>query len=107
MDDLECRRLPREGLTSVCAINIPPLLIHPGSEPVTSPASCIMLNVFVSSCVSISVGLCLHIRPAVCQVVPLVILCRSRRTALTPRLESWYNVLQPTLPPPKHFKIVY
>lgn len=82
----------------------PPLLIHPGSQPV-SASSCISRSrVEFRSWVKTSSGRNLQTIPADCQVVPEEIFPRSKSTALTPRFTNWYNVWHPAVPPPDRKK---
>jgi len=82
-------------------MNRPPFMIQPGSSPVSASRCIRTSRVSFNNTVSTSFGRNLQTQPAVCHVVPDVSIPRSRSTALTPRLVSWYKVWQPWLPPPE------
>lgn len=84
-------------------MNRPPFMIQPGSSPVSASRCIRTSRVSFNNTVSTSFGRNLQTQPAVCHVVPDVSIARSRSTALTPRLVSWYKVWQPWLPPPETY----
>ena len=84
-------------------MNRPPFMIQPGSSPVSASRCIRTSRVSFNNTVSTSFGRNLQTKPDVCHVVPDVSIARSRSTALTPRLVSWYKVWQPWLPPPETY----
>lgn len=108
-----------------CEMNKPPFWIHPESNPVSDSKLINKSRVVASSWISTSLGRSRQTKPAVCHVVPVgvcmsslnyanhvcvnyfnkpaVSWARSRSTALTFFLVSWYKVFTPADPPPtKH-----
>jgi hypothetical protein len=80
----------------------PPLLIQPGSMPVSASRLINKSLVVPKSWISTSLGRSRQIKPAVCHVVPAVKRAFSSKTARTPRRANWYSVLHPAEPPPKN-----
>jgi hypothetical protein len=78
----------------------PPLLIQPGSMPVSASRLINKSLVVPKSWISTSLGRSRQIKPAVCHVVPAVKRAFSSKTARTPRRANWYSVLHPAEPPP-------